>query len=255
MPGRVVEEVPRRRPGRRQASLHARAAQLPAAAGRRPRIRCRRSTASRTWARVSATVGRERRASRCSAPATWSSARRPRSSSRRCADTSFRVAIRARASASSANRAPASRRCCARSAGSRRIASGTVQLVGEGDAARAGRQGLPPPRPDGVPGPLRLAASAPDRRPDPGRAARDPRHRRRRGAHRARARRGRPGRGLPLPLPAPALRRPAPAHRDRPRPHPRAADPAARRADLRARRLGAGRGPEPARGIAPATAA
>ena len=49
------------------------------------------------------------------------------------------------------------------------------------------------------------------------------------------------------PLPAPALGRPAPAHRHRPRADPAPEGAAARRADFGARRLGAGRDPEPAR--------
>ena len=58
------------------------------------------------------------------------------------------------------------------------------------------------------------------------------------------------GAELPLPLSAPALRRPAPARRHRPRPDPGAAHPAARRADLGARRLGAGGDPQPAEAAA-----
>ena len=56
----------------------------------------------------------------------------------------------------------------------------------------------------------------------------------------------RPRPQLPLPLSAPALRRPAPARRHRPRADARARDPAARRADLGARRVGAGGDPQPA---------
>ena len=89
------------------------------------------------------------------------------------------------------------------------------------DARPAPRQGLLPLGADGVPGPLWLAASAPDRRPAAAGAAGDPWPRRRRAAHPAGARRSRARFRLPLPLFAPAFRRPAPARGDRPRPDPR----------------------------------
>ena len=60
---------------------------------------------------------------------------------------------------------------------------------------------------------------------------------------------------LPLPLFAPAFRRPAPARGDRPRADPGTVDPAARRADLGARRLGAGGSAQPAGTGAPRRAA
>jgi hypothetical protein len=65
-------------------------------------------------------------------------------------------------------------------------------------------------------------------------------------AHPARARRGWPRLRLPFPLFAPALRRSAPARGDCPRADPRTFDPSARRADIGARCLGAGRSAEPA---------
>ena len=68
-------------------------------------------------------------------------------------------------SASSANRAPASRRCCARSAASRRSRRAS-SLVDGREVHVAARQGLLPHGPDGVPGPLRVAAPAAHRRPD-----------------------------------------------------------------------------------------
>ena len=94
-----------------------------------------------------------------------------------------------------------------------------------------------------VPGPVRLAVAAHDRRPDrhrgPARAravavAQGARPPRRRGAQggRARSRHAQP-------LPARILRRPAPAHRDRARHDPEAEGRRARRADLGARPLGA----------------
>ena len=158
-----------------------------------------------------------------------------------------------RPSGSSASPAPASRPCCARSAASRRSRAGAIQLDGR-EVPIAARQGLLPHRADGLPGPLRLAASAPHRRPasSPSRSRSTAR-----GDAEARilagAARRRPRPVLPLPLSAPALRRPAPARRHRPRADPAAEDPAARRADLGARRLGPGGDPQPARRAARAS--
>ena len=70
--------------------------------------------------------------------------------------------------------ARASRPCCARSAAWHRPAPASSGIDGKPLTAAA-RRGLLPPCPDGVPGPLRLAASAPDRRPGAGRAAGHPR--------------------------------------------------------------------------------
>ncbi len=61
---------------------------------------------------------------------------------------------------------------------------------------------------------------------------------------------GRPQPRFRQPLPAPVLRRPAAAHRHRPRAGTAAGDHRLRRAGVRARRLGAGAGGEPARGPA-----
>ena len=169
MRGRIVEEVEARRP-RPRPSIPTRAAslRLPADARRATAIRCRRSTASRRGRCMSA-MARDRRNLRVVFGIG-------RLRSTRSTDVSFARRRRARASASSANRARASRRCCARSAGSRRLAGGRASRVDGPRAAAAGAtKAFRRTRADGVPGPLRLAASAPHRRPDPGRAARDPR--------------------------------------------------------------------------------
>ncbi len=125
--------------------------------------------------------------------------------------------------------------------------------VGRGDPHRrqgdpaAPRARLRPAGADGLPGPLRVAAPEAHRRRDARRAARHPRPARARRPGGAGPRRRRARCALPLPLPAPALGRAAAARRHRPGADARARDPAPRRADLGARRLGAGRGPEPAR--------
>ena len=159
-------------------------------------------------------------------------------------------------SASSANPAPASRPCCARICGLAPISDGRDRWSTARPSTDAARQGLLPHGADGVPGPLRLAAPAPDRRPHPGRAARDPR--RRRMPKRASCRRcDEVGLGpsfrfrYPHQLSGGQRQRVAIARAL----ILRAADPAARRADLGARRLGAGGGPQPARRPAPASSA
>ena len=106
------------------------------------------------------------------------------------------------------------------------------------------------PVPDDLPGPVRVAGPADDRRRDRRRAAGRPRRRHEGGAARAGPRaagdRG-PQPRLRRPLPARVLRRPAAAHRGGagaragPRPDRR------RRADLRARRVDPGPGDQPAR--------
>ena len=144
-------------------------------------------------------------------------------------------------------RAPANPPCCARSPGS------TANWTGRDVDRRAVRleaaaqQGLLPPRADGVPGPLRLAASAPDRRSrcSPSRCwctawATSTR------ASAAASPRWRLPPAVRFRYPASALRRPAPARGDRARADGGAGGAAARRAHQRARRLGAGRGAEPA---------
>ena len=84
---------------------------------------------------------------------------------------SLRASAEGEPSAWSANPAPASRRCCAR------ICRPAPRLAGRRSASparpcrAAPRPGLPQAGADGVPGSLRLAASAPHRRPHPGRAA------------------------------------------------------------------------------------
>ena len=69
-------------------------------------------------------------------------------------------------------------------------------------------------------------------------------------AHAGAARPGRAQPRLRQPLPAPVLRRPAAAHRHRPRAGAAAGGHRLRRAGLRARRVGAGAGGQPARGPA-----
>ena len=107
-----------------------------------------------------------------------------------------------------------------------------------------------PPHADDLPGPVR--------EPEP--ALEGARHRRRaaarapagrsattrcRGAGRAAAAVGRPRRGRRREVPAPVLRRPAPADLDRAGARDAAGVPGLRRADLGARRVGAGAGAEP----------
>ena len=169
---------------------------------------------------------------------------------------SVQIDGRARASASSANPARASRPSRALVMALERPTSGSVQLLGR-DLHRICRRRAAPRAarfPDGVPGSLRLARSAPDRRAHRRRAA--DRARRMSIAPTQRARvaavlkqvglaRRRHGQ-----VSARILRRPAPAHRDRARAdHPAEAD-RRRRAGQRARRLGAGAGAQSAAGPA-----
>ena len=125
-----------------------------------------------------------------------------------------------------------------------------------GCRSRRPRAALAAPRDrDGVPGPVRLARPAHERRTHRRRAAVGARTRRRRRAgregrrervrevldgRRPRARHGRP-------VPARVLGRPAPAHRDRPRDRPPAAAARRRRADVGARCDGARADPRTAR--------
>ena len=78
-------------------------------------------------------------------------------------------------------------------------------------------------------------------------ADRHPPARRLRSPHRFGAARGRLGPRAPLPISPPALGRPAPTRCDRTGARAGAQDPAARRTDIGAGRVGAGRDPEPAR--------
>ena len=105
------------------------------------------------------------------------------------------------------------------------------------------------PRPahaDDLPGPLREPESALARARHHRRAARvlGSRDERKRARRRAAAA-GRPVARRRREVPARVLRRPAPAHLDRARARRRARAPGLRRADLGARRLGAGADPEP----------
>ena len=96
---------------------------------------------------------------------------------------------------------------------------------------------------DHLPGPLRLAQSAPADRQGADRADARARHCQPGGMRRARARaagRGRSSRQCDAALPARVQRRPAPAHRHRPRAHPGAGTAGGGRAGLRPRRLDPG---------------
>ena len=131
---------------------------------------------------------------------------------------------------------------------------GRIAIAGQDvDGTRGCRRASPPPRPDGVPGPAVRVESAPPRRQH-----RDPAARGGRailgGAARARrpaAARDRPAARSRDALSGPALRRAAPARQHRARALRRAAHPDRRRDRVRARRLGAGAAPEPARRAAP----
>ena len=116
-----------------------------------------------------------------------------------------------------------------------------------------GRHGPPGPRapdPAGVPGPLRLAQPAAARPRHRRHAAGRPRRHRRAPRSPSGSTRCWPASACPREmgsrLPAAAFGRPAPARRDRPRAGAAAAHRGVRRADQRARRLGAGADPEPA---------
>ena len=122
--------------------------------------------------------------------------------------------------------------------------AGAIRI--DGVPVQAARPRLRPARPDGLPGSLRIAASAPHRGPSslPSRSPSTASATARSGSSRRfDGRRSRPS--VPLSRAAPALRRPAAARRHRPRADPRARNPAPRRADLLARRVGAGGGAQP----------
>ena len=109
--------------------------------------------------------------------------------------------------------------------------------------------GAAPAHADDLPGPVRqpqsaLAGVRHRRRADP-RLRTVHRQGRSRRARRRAAAPGRPVAGRRPQIPARILRRPAPAHLDRPRARERAGVPGVRRADLGARRLGAGADPQP----------
>ena len=187
--GRMVEELPGRRPRPGHASLHAGPADcLPRLGGTRAAAadpRCRRPECGPVSARRASEVERLRRDLR---PRSWPWPASPSGASR------------APASASSANRAPASPPSCAPSRRPRSATGPGGILLGDAPLPAPARQRLLPPRADGVPGPLRLAASAPDGRPQPRRAADRSTASATSGAHRPRAGRGRTRPRSPLPL-------------------------------------------------------
>ena len=122
-----------------------------------------------------------------------------------------------------------------------------------GARARRGADAVPPPRAVHLPGPVRIALPADDGIRHPARAARHPRHRRRRlpgpdgeGADAARRARS----ALPEPLSAQLLGRAAAAHRHRARARAQARSDPVRRAGVRARRVDPGAGAESAEGPA-----
>ena len=231
--GKIVEQLPAAELCQRAASLHAGPAQLHAEDRRRPAPAARSSTASRSGPYD------RRRLSSTSLSVVYR--RLP------CAEgRQPRRARKASPSASSANPVPASRRCCARSPAWRRSHGGSIAVNGQ-ELLGPPRQGVLSPGPDGVPGPLRLAASAPDGRPAAAGTAGDPRHRR----QRARILRALDEVGLGSGFRFRYSHQLSGGQRQRVAIARalilRAVDPAAGRADLGARRLGAGRSAQPAR--------
>src|SRR5438445_254374 len=120
------------------------------------------------------------------------------------------------------------------------------------DARQAVATRAPEGDADHLPGPVRVAQSADDRRLDHRRGARHPQAcadaQGARGARRAAPRDGRPLARSPAPISARVLRRSASAHRDRARAGGEPEAHRRRRAGLRSRRLDPGADREPARG-------
>ncbi len=125
-----------------------------------------------------------------------------------------------------------------------------VRRDGHLDRRREAAAAAPQPVPDDLPGPVRVAQPADDRRQHRRRAARRPQRRDEGRAARARPRaavdRG-PQPGLRHPLSARVLGRPAAAHRRRAGARARPRPDRRRRADLRARRVDPGAGHQPPR--------
>ena len=140
--------------------------------------------------------------------------------------------------------------------------AGSIEFDGHdmaGPAQPRRHGGAPPAHADDLPGPVRqpqsaLAGVRHHRRADP-RLRPVERQGRSREAGRRAAAPGAADAGRRPQVSARVLRRPAPAHLDRPRARQRAGVPGLRRADLGARRLGAGADPEPDEGPAAPPAA
>ena len=165
--GKVVEELPASELG--EPSIPTRAACSTA---------CRRSAPTGTRCRCS-TASRSGRYDRGDSHRQAGSHLRPLSCAERCQP---RRRSRANPSGWSANPVRENRRCCSAIAGLAPVRFGHHHRQRQ-DARRQPRQGLLSRGADGLPGPLRFAASAPDRRPPAAGAAGHPRLRRRRKAH------------------------------------------------------------------------
>ena len=165
----------------------------------------------------------------------------------------------ARRSASSASRAAASRRSAARCSCSTSRPPGAIVFDGQDLTTLDGEsvRHAAPAHADGLPGSVRVAQPAPQRRPDRRRAAaRRTASPTRQAGRRARARAARdrrPPARRGVALPARVLGRPAPAHRHRARARAQPRLHRRRRAGLRARRVDPGADHQPARGAADAS--
>ena len=194
--------------------------------------------------------------SRCCGSRTSSSSSRSAAPASRCtrSPTSASTCSKARRSASSASRAAASRPPARRSCSCRARTRASVQFDGTDLTTLVGRGAAHDPHPheDDLPGPDLVAEPAPQGRGHHRRGPADleDRHQGRaaeEGRRRDARRRPRPG-AAARQAPAPVLRRAVPAHLDRARGRHRPEADHLRRAGLRARRVGAGADPEPARG-------
>ena len=167
--GRIVEELRRRRARPRAAPLHARPARLPALARR-----TRKRPAAGAWCATPAWADSHDRASRICACA----------SARIEAVKGVSFAVPTGGSFGIVGESGSGKSTVLRAlSGLNPDWTGRMALDGTDLTPRRAER-LLPPRADGVPGPLRLAASAPDRRPRALRAAHRARHPRHRRAHR-----------------------------------------------------------------------